>query len=372
MRERRISLDMWMEKQQQQQQQQQSLRSSPQHMLTNSILIQTDDGRKYDSSIQYNRIIDNDQYTRHHHKSTKPVLGLCMVVSMFVILIMSEHFGFSSFPLVVTDSKYNYIRGNKPNMRNSYNNNSSSNSIDDGSINHEGGEYNSSDTIDAFALTDDDLDDELIGNDDDEEIQQDFSRDNEEDDIDKVDNQQKMKIQTNVTNKDDYNDLKDTDTDIIDEVVKATNQTIVVLKKVANNTMNEFQEVAANIVNELIAEEGLDNVDIGVHKTNVTGESSLKQNISDSVSYNITLNIEDVQSEGSNDTSTRVYTGADDYQRTDINEDESSEYEDNIDYETDDSKDENNQYQKAESVKVTDQHDNYRYAAAPNYDDDNT
>jgi len=102
MRERRTSIEM------RKQQQQQSLRSSPQHMLTNSILIQTDDGRKYDSSIQYNRIIDNDQYTRHHHISTIPVFGLCMVVSMFVILIMSEHFGFSSFPLVVTDSKYNY------------------------------------------------------------------------------------------------------------------------------------------------------------------------------------------------------------------------------------------------------------------------
>lgn len=131
--------------------------------------------------------------------------------------------------------------------------------------------------------------------------------------------------------------------------------------------------MAANIVNELIAEEGIDNVDIGVHKTNVTGESSSKQNISDSVSYNDTLKIgEDVQSEGSYDTSTRVYIGADDYQRTNNSEDESGEYEDNIDYETDDSKDENNQHQKAESVKVTDQHDNYRYAAAPNYDDDNT
>ena len=366
MRERRTSIEM------RKQQQQQSLRSSPQHMLTNSILIQTDDGRKYDSSIQYNRIIDNDQYTRHHHKSTKPVLGLCLVVSMFVILIMSEHFGFSSFPLVVTDSKYNYIRGNKPNIGNSYNSNSSSYSIDHGSINHEGGEYNSSDIIDALILADDDLDDELIGNDDDEEIQQNDSYD-EENDIDKVDNQQKIKIQTNVTKKGDIIDLKDTDTDIIDEVVKATNQTIVVLKKVANNTMNEFQEVAANIVNELIAEEGIDNVDIGVHKTNATGESSPKQNISDSVSYNDTLNIDDEQSEGSYDTSTRVYTGADDYQRTDINEDESGEHEDNIDYETDDLKDENNQYQKVESVKVvTDQHDNYRYAAAPNYDDDNT
>jgi len=204
------------------------------------------------------------------------------------------------------------IRGNKPNIGNSYNSNSSSYSIDDGSINHEGGEYNSSDIIDALVLADDDLDDELIGNDDDEEIQQDYH--DEENDIDKVDNQQKMKIQTNVTNKGDYIiDLKDTDTDIIDEVVKATNQTIVVLKKVANNTMNEFQEVAAaNIVNELIAEEG--NKDIGVHKTNVTGESSSKQNISDSVSYNDTLNIDDEQSEGSYDTSTRVYTGADDYQ----------------------------------------------------------
>jgi len=305
MRERRISSEMRMVEKHQQQSQQQSLRSSPQHMLTNSILIQTDDGRKYDSSIQYNRIIDNDQYTRHHHISTKPVFGLCMVVSMFVILIMSEHFGFSSFPLVVTDSKYNYIRGNKPNIGNSYNSYSSSYSIDDGSINHEGGEYNSSDIIDALVLADDDLDDELIGNDDDEE-----SYDDEEDDIDKVDNQQKMKIQTNVTNKDDSDiiDLKDTDADIIDEVVKATNQTIVVLKKVANNTMNEFQEVAAaNIVNELIAEEG--NKDIGVHKTNVTGESSSKQNISDSVSYNDTLNIDDEQSEGSYDTSTRVYTG---------------------------------------------------------------
>jgi len=261
------------------------------------------------------------------------------------------------------------IRGNKPNIGNSYNSNSSSYSIDDGSINHEGGEYNSSDIIDALVLADDDLDDELIGNDDDEEND---SYDDEENDIDKVDNQQKMKIQTNVTNKGDYIiDLKDTDTDIIDEVVKATNQTIVVLKKVANNTMNEFQEVAANIVNELIAEEGLDNVDIGVHKTNATGESSSKQNISDSVSYNDTLEIDDEQSEGSYDTSTRVYTV------------DASEYEDIIDYETNDSKDENNQHQKVKSmsivdhrsqhesiVKVTDQH--YRYAAAPNYDDDNT
>jgi len=60
-----------------------------------------------------------------------------------------------------------------------------------------------------------------------------------------------------------------------------------------------------------------------------------------------------------------------------------SEYEDNIDYENNVSKDENNQHQKVKSivdhrsqhesiVKVTDQHDNYRYAAAPNYDDDNT
>lgn len=390
MRERRTSIEMG------KQQQQQSLRSSPQHMLTNSILIQTDDGRKYDSSIQYNRIIDNDQYTRHHHKSTRPVFGL-LVVSVFVILIMSEQLGFSSFPLVITDSKYNYVRGSsKTNIGNSYNYSISSDSIDDGSIAEDS---SSSDIIDEFALADDDLDDELIANDDDEEIQQDVSRDNEEDEIDMVDNS-KMKIQTekdDVTDKGDYIDLKDTDTDIIDEVVKATNQPIVVLKKVANNTMNEFQEVAANIVNELIAEEGLDNLDIGVHKTNVTGESSSKQNISDSVSYNITLKIgEDVQSEGSYDISTRVYTGADDYQRTDINEDESSEYEDNIDDENNDSKDENNQYQKVESmsivdhrsqheptnesvdnrpatqVKVTDQHDNYRYAAAPNYDDDNT
>ena len=139
--------------------------SSPSHnnMLTNSILIQTDDGRKYDSSILYNRIID-DPYYHHRRKQPilKPLLVICTIVGIFLCLIFSESIGFSSFSLVSTvDNKYLRIKPNVENL-------DDFSSIDD----EDNKEDRSMDdaTYDALTLADDDIDDELrLGTEDDED-----------------------------------------------------------------------------------------------------------------------------------------------------------------------------------------------------------
>mmetsp|Transcript_13803 Transcript_13803/g.33412 ORF Transcript_13803/g.33412 Transcript_13803/m.33412 type:complete len:277 (+) Transcript_13803:276-1106(+) len=127
--------------------------SSPSsHMLINSILIQTDDGRRFDSSIQYNRIIDDPFRRRKNSHSLKPILAIMVTIAVVSYLLISENMGFSSLPLVVTDRKY---LGRKPNIGNTTDD-------DDKSLSRR----TSNDVAIPLTVNDDDIDDELIGTDD--------------------------------------------------------------------------------------------------------------------------------------------------------------------------------------------------------------
>ena len=143
-----------------------STMKSPSHMLTNSILIQTDDGRRYDSSIQYNRIIDDPYYRKPKLPLLRPILAMLTIVGVITCLVMSENLGVSSFQFgVTTDSKY--LR-TKPNIG------IGSSSIDETSVDdakeqqEQEEEQSNDEEHNALALADDDVDDELRGTADDD------------------------------------------------------------------------------------------------------------------------------------------------------------------------------------------------------------
>ena len=194
------------------------------NMLTNSILIQTDDGRKYDSSILYNRIID-DPYYHHRRKQPilKPLLAMCTIVGIFTCLIFSESIGFSSFSLVSTmDNKY--LR-NKPNVENL----DEISSIDDEEDNEEESTSIDDATYDALTLADDDIDDELrLGTEeeeDEEEEDNDIQNngiDNEEDDIEELYAENDTNIDTAVSF--DENNKSNHTIASVDEVTAESNE----------------------------------------------------------------------------------------------------------------------------------------------------
>ena len=78
--------------------------------MINSVLIQTEDGRQYDSSIQYNRIRDSTDYY-HHFQSGRPrlfakpavLLGLAIFVAVW---LFSESNRFAVFPLTASSHKF--------------------------------------------------------------------------------------------------------------------------------------------------------------------------------------------------------------------------------------------------------------------------
>ena len=85
----------------------------------NSILIQTEDGRRSDSSIQYNRIRDYsttvylDHYQTERPRSGKPIILLAMAVFVTAWLF-SESNLFAAIPLIESDHKFG-----KPKVENS-------------------------------------------------------------------------------------------------------------------------------------------------------------------------------------------------------------------------------------------------------------
>ena len=79
--------------------------------VINSVLIQTEDGRRLDSSIQYNRIRDysttvylNNQFQPERTRSGKPIILLTLAIFVTVWLF-SESNLFAVFPLSMTDHK---------------------------------------------------------------------------------------------------------------------------------------------------------------------------------------------------------------------------------------------------------------------------
>jgi hypothetical protein len=114
--------------------------------VINSVLIQTEDGRQFDSSIQSNRIRDHStDYLHHFHSErrrllAKPVvlLGLAIFVAVW---LFSESNRFAVFPLAASSHKFG-----KPKVANSDN----------------GGGAENTDEIDALNGDDDlQFDDEL-------------------------------------------------------------------------------------------------------------------------------------------------------------------------------------------------------------------
>jgi len=114
--------------------------------VINSVLIQTEDGRQFDSSIQYNRIRDHStDFHLHFHSErrrllAKPVvlLGLAIFVAVW---LFSESNRFAVFPLAASSHKFG-----KPKVANSDN----------------GGGAENTDEIDALNGDDDlQFDDEL-------------------------------------------------------------------------------------------------------------------------------------------------------------------------------------------------------------------
>ena len=113
--------------------------------VINSVLIQTEDGRQFDSSIQYNRIRDHSTDYHHFHSErrrllAKPVvlLGLAIFVAVW---LFSESNRFAVFPLAASSHKFG-----KPKVANSDN----------------GGGAENTDEIDALNGDDDlQFDDEL-------------------------------------------------------------------------------------------------------------------------------------------------------------------------------------------------------------------
>mmetsp|Transcript_22088 Transcript_22088/g.36093 ORF Transcript_22088/g.36093 Transcript_22088/m.36093 type:complete len:231 (-) Transcript_22088:857-1549(-) len=79
--------------------------------VINSVLIQTEDGRQYDSSIQYNRIRDHSTDYYHHFQSERPrlfakpvvLLGLAIFVAVW---LFSESNRFAVFPLTASSHKF--------------------------------------------------------------------------------------------------------------------------------------------------------------------------------------------------------------------------------------------------------------------------
>jgi len=129
-------------------------------MLTSSILIQTDDGRRFDYSIQNNRIIE-DPYPQKSKFSLRPVLvgATTIAVLSYLYLLIAENTGFSSFPLAATDRKY--LR-RKPNIGRGGNSSLVNNTIND-----------------LMPVNDDDIDDKLRGEDDDApDVDADFALEN--------------------------------------------------------------------------------------------------------------------------------------------------------------------------------------------------
>lgn len=93
--------------------------NTPSYMRTDSVLIQTDGGRRFDASIRYNRIIE-DPYQRNTNSALKPFLVLIVAIALFAsIILFSERLGFSFLPLAVSDRKY---FGMIPNYNGSYSN----------------------------------------------------------------------------------------------------------------------------------------------------------------------------------------------------------------------------------------------------------
>lgn len=78
--------------------------------VINSVLIQTEDGRRFDSSIQYNRIRDHSTDYYHHFQSERPrfakplvLLGLAIFVAVW---LFSESNRFAVFALSVSNHKF--------------------------------------------------------------------------------------------------------------------------------------------------------------------------------------------------------------------------------------------------------------------------
>ena len=93
--------------------------TTPSYMRTDSVLIQTDGGRRFDASIRYNRIIE-DPYHRNTNSAFKPFLVVIVAIALFASFVLfPERLGFSSLPLAVSDRKY---FGMRPNYNGSYSN----------------------------------------------------------------------------------------------------------------------------------------------------------------------------------------------------------------------------------------------------------
>ncbi len=79
--------------------------------VINSVLIQTEDGRRNDSSIQNNRIRDHSTDYHHHFQSERPrllakpvvLLGLAVFVAVW---LFSESNRFAIFPLTASRHKF--------------------------------------------------------------------------------------------------------------------------------------------------------------------------------------------------------------------------------------------------------------------------
>lgn len=79
--------------------------------VINSVLIQTEDGRQYDSSIQYNRIRDHSTDYYNHFQSERPRLfakpGVLLGLAIFVaVWLFSESSRFAVFPLTASSHKF--------------------------------------------------------------------------------------------------------------------------------------------------------------------------------------------------------------------------------------------------------------------------
>jgi len=69
-----------------------------------SFLVQTDDGRRLDSSIRHNIIVDRP--LPRARSALRPLLVGSLLLAAFAYLLTSEHAGFVLLPLAATDRKY--------------------------------------------------------------------------------------------------------------------------------------------------------------------------------------------------------------------------------------------------------------------------
>lgn len=132
--------------------------SPPTYMDTNSVLIQTDSGRRFDASIRYNRII---QYP--DQRNTNSLLKNRLVTFMSIALLVSfllypERFAIVSLQLAVSNRKY---------LGETQNNTGRSNIVDE----HENG------IMDLSTINDEFNDDDLLrdADDDDRDVETDAS-----------------------------------------------------------------------------------------------------------------------------------------------------------------------------------------------------